>query len=246
MRDSSHAVRTQLLRLLRTLPANEVEDGIGQLLLHVRAGITHLAVDIRSTSLDILMWALECCGSAVVSCPGGWVKTLKTLMIVHGWTRDTNATSSTWSSYTPSSGMHGTNGTVMTKNLNAMALLLRCGFEEEEPQVDTRWGFPLTDTASHMISKRSNCFAYLNLFGPVPDEEGQGYEDREDRQRVFQKILRAAMDKGLKAAKQEAGEVGRAAANVQKAISEGMKDFEEFEYGLQSSSHRRINSSKTN
>lgn len=226
--DGSHGVRLQLLKLLRALPTSDVADHVEQVLLYIRAGITHLAADIRSSTLDILMWALDRCGNALVSCAGGWVKALKSLIAMQGWPLE--STPAAWSSGKASFFKPGSDGKVMVKNLNTLAFLLRVGFEhhlQQENKGCTNHGFPLTDTGLHAVSKRSDCFAYLNLFGPSQDEGTQIYEDKEDRQRIFQQRFRASIERGLEAAKQEGGETGRAAASVQRAISEGMNDLAE-------------------
>lgn len=228
--DGSHGVRTQLLKLLRALPSNDVDDHIEQVLLYIRAGITHLAADIRSTTLDILAWALDCGGNALVSCAGGWVKTLNSLMAMQGWPSESN--SGAWSSGRASFGKSDYEDKALVKSLNIMAALLRVGFEESthEDGADALvHGFPLVDTALHLISKRTNCFAHLGLFGLIRDEETQTYEGREDRQRIFHQRFQGSIGHGLEIAKQKGGEVGRAAASVQKVITEGMKDFEEAE-----------------
>lgn len=180
--------------------------------------------------MDMLMWALECCGNALVSCPGGWVKTLKSLLAMQGW--PVELSSPAWSSGKMSFGKPGSEGKTMVKSLNTMASLLRAGFEDsmhEEKLEATVHGFPLRDAGLHLVSKRSNCFSPLDLFGPPRNEEAQIYEDREDRQRIFQKWFQGPIERGVEAAKQEGGEVGRAASSVQKAVNEGMKDFEEAE-----------------
>ncbi|KAI4204941.1 MAG: hypothetical protein LQ350_000793 [Teloschistes chrysophthalmus] len=225
--DGSNGVRTELLRLLRALPSNDVADHIEKVLPYIRAGITHLAADIRSSALDMLQWAIECSGDALVSCSGGWVKTIKTILVMQGWSTETSI--SAWSTGRVSLGVLGMDGKTTIKSLRAMESLLRAGLEDSQSQEDTQssaWGWPLTHTAQHMISNRSNPYSHLNLFGTPPDEESQSYEDREDRQRVFQRKFQKAIELGVEAARQEGGEIGRAAAAVQKVIRDGIKDLE--------------------
>ncbi|KAL8683493.1 MAG: hypothetical protein Q9186_000533 [Xanthomendoza sp. 1 TL-2023] len=224
--DPSNGVRTQMLKLLRALPPSDVGDHINKVLLWLPVGLTHLAADIRSSTLDMLVWALECAGDALVSSAGGWVKTLKSLVVMHGWPMESRM--GPWSSSKTAFGRLG-EGKAMAKGLATMASFLRAGLAErmEEDVQPTGWGWPLTNTGQHMISRRSNCFAYLDLFkAPGGDDESQIYEDREDRQRVFARKFQKPIERGLEAAKQEGGEIGRAAASVQKAINEGMRDFD--------------------
>ncbi|KAL8903001.1 MAG: hypothetical protein Q9171_007544 [Xanthocarpia ochracea] len=228
--DISNGVRVQLLKLLRALPPSGVEDHIGHVLLWVRAGITNLAADIRSSASDMLAWALDCAGDALVSCAGGWVKTLKSLIIMQGW--PVASTPQAWSSMKTSFGKPGSDVKTLAKSLNTMASFLQAGLHDNryvEERQSSSWGWPLNNVEQHMISRRSNCYAYLNLFGLPLDAESQIYEDRSDRQRVFAQKFQKAIERGLEAAKQEAGEVGRAAAGVQKVISDGMKDFDEMD-----------------
>lgn len=225
--DGSNGVRAQLLRLLRTLPSRDIEEYIEQLLLYLRAGITHLAADIRSSALDILGWALDIGGQQLVSCAGGWVKTLKCLLTMLGWPNE--ALAAAWSSNKASFGKAGTEGKILVKGLNSLATILAAGLMSpvEDGVKDLRaLRFPMWHVEQHLLPKRSSCLAHLNLFGPPRDEESEIYEDREDRQKIFHRIFQQAIERGLESAKGEGGEVGRAAAGARKIVVEGMKDHE--------------------
>jgi pre-rRNA-processing protein IPI1 len=76
-----------------------------------------------------------------------------------------------------------------------------------------------------VLSERSNAYAHLNLFGAARDEEAEMYEDREDRQRLFRDRAEAAIIAGLEQATKGGGELGRAGAQLRKAVKEGMADF---------------------
>lgn len=227
--DGNNIVRGQLLKLLRSLPPNDVEDHVGQLLLYIRAGMTHLAADIRSSSVDVLGWILEVSGLELVSCAGGWVKTLKCFLAMLGWPNDTTA--GAWSTTKASFGKSGSEGKVLVKNLNTLALFLRAGLipvdESQYPVLVSR--FPLWRVQYQLLPKRSMNYAHLNLFGAPRDEEGEVYEDREARQRIFHARFQRAIVTALEAAKKEGGEVGRAAAGVRKVLVEGMYGFEQEE-----------------
>lgn len=245
MLDASPSVRSEVLVLLRGLPKEDVEEHIEQLQLFIRAGITHIAVGIRSSSLDMLNWACLFCSDALVSCPGGWFKVLTSLMAMQGWTLEDSSLG--WSSSKTSFAKSDSDGKAMVKGLNVLAVFLRVGFQEPSEQSDPgtyggTYGWPLTDTAAHMISKRSNAFGHLNLFGPPRDEESQEYPDEDERQDIFQQKFRKPLERALTAAKKEAGEYGRAAATVLETISESMKTFDEGErnVGYRTSAHARI------
>ena len=237
--DGSNSVRSQLIRYLGSLPSHEIGPHIGHILLYIRAGITHLAADIRSSATDLLLWAIETCPGELVSCAGGWVKTLKCLLTVLSWhaasltpVKGAVAGVNAWSSSRALTiTKQGSEGKLSIKMLNVLAALLSAGIKRAQgADVDAiyseKWPFPLRLVDSHMLPKRSNAFAHLNLFGPPRDEESEMYIDREERQRIFRKRFHANVTCGIEAAKREGGELGRAAAGVAKILAEGMESFE--------------------
>ena len=214
------------MKLLRNVSPKEIEDHAEQIALYIRAGLTHLAADIRSSTVEILGWALEVAGNELVTCVGGWVKTLKCYLAMLGWPIET-ASGSAWSSTKASFGKLGGESRVLARSLTVLAQLLDTGLGARTTQdiQPSGWGFPLWHTEHHMLPKQSNTFAHLNLFGPPRDEDSAMYEEREDRQRIFQKIFRKAVDKGLEGSKREGGDVGRAGAVVAKVLNECMDGF---------------------
>ena len=227
--DASNNVRTQLLKLLRTLPRTDIEDHVVQLLPYVRAGMTHLAADIRVTAIEVLSWLVECAGEQVVSCAGGWIKTLNCFLSVLGWHTEESAR---WSSSRATFGKSGNQGRPMVKVLAVLAGFLEAGIGEpsgtstgellEQDDSASAWPFPLCQTAQHMVSDSSAPYTYLNLFGQPRDEEGEMYETREDRYRVFETRFLPAVDRGLKSAREEGGELGRASSGVSKVLKEAL------------------------
>jgi pre-rRNA-processing protein IPI1 len=203
---------------------SDVADRAESALLYIRAGLTHLAVEIRVDALAVLEWMLGIAGEDFVTCPGGWVKTLKSFMSMMGWA--TSSSSSKWTSATKAS--FGKAGKAFPKQLLVLAQFLKAGLVESEavPVISGNSGlFPLIDVERHMIPTRSNAYAHLNLFGSSRDEEGEMYIDREDRQRVFHARFGAVVQVGLTNAIKEGGEVGRAAAVLTKVLKEGMADY---------------------
>lgn len=229
--DGSASVRTQLLRFLRLLPASDIGDRAETVLLYVRAGMTHLASEIRNDGLSVLEWLLEIAGEYVVSCPGGWVKTLKCFMSMMGWA--TSKKSSKWTSESKAS--FGRAGKEFSRQLNLLSRFLKAGLvepeddklEEGKPLSGTgrQPVFPLTDVNLHIIPRRSNAYTHLNLFGTPRDEDGEIYSDRESRQRVFAKLFQATVENGVDMVRKEGGDAGRAAAVVLKNLQEGMSDY---------------------
>lgn len=186
--------------------------------------MTHLAAEIRTDALNVLEWMLEIAGEDFVSCPGSWVKTLKSFMSMMGWAASSG--SSKWTSATKAS--FGKAGKAFPKQLLVLSQFLKAGLVESEGEAVKSGSamFPLVDVQRHMIPTRSNAYAHLNLFGSSRDEEGEMYIDREDRQRVFHARFQAAVRVGVENAKKEGGEAGRAAAVLTKVLMEGMADYD--------------------
>lgn len=248
--DANDDVRAQLVKLLRSLPSDQIGHHVGKLLPYIRAGMHHLAAAIRSSTLDVLDWALDAAGRDLVTSSGGWLKMLKTFLVVLNWSSDapqssnssTNTTTTT--GWTSSSRTHFNRGTgikdkVFIHALQTLSSFLHIGlvstFDEDEQEdygaTQARL-WPLRHAEQHQMSKRPNAFGYLNLFGSSSTHDmewNQTLEDRADRQTEFHKRFRNAIEKGAKALKLEGGEVGRAAAKVEKAVTDGMSDFEDPE-----------------
>jgi len=190
--------------------------------------MTHLAADIRADALGVLEWLIEVAPDDIVSCPGGWIKTLKSFMSMMGWT--TSSGSTKWT--TASKVSFGKAGKAFPRQLLAMSQFLKAGLVESEavgslPMDGSR--FPLLNVERNMIPTRSNAYAHLNLFGSSRDEEGEMYIDREDRQRAFHRRFQAAVQAGVENSRKEGGETGRAAAVLTKVLRDGMDDYSGFD-----------------
>ena len=223
--DESKGVREQLVKLLQNLPPGDIPDYMERISLYIRAGLTHLAAEIRSTALEVLEWALEIDGKELVACPGGWVKTLKTILTVLAWNED--ATISGWISSRAIVGRSGSKS--LPRTLGLLAALLRAGLVARPSPDDLQaqlHQFPLRDVNYHMLPCQSNTYGYLNLFGPAKDQDSQGYENIEDRRRIFRLLFEDRVAKGVSAARRGGGEVGRAAAAITKALDEGLNTGE--------------------
>jgi len=230
--DGSNSVRQQLLKLLQSLPKGDIASHADQLLLHTRAGMTHLAVEIRVFALDVLEWLLDAAADEVVSCPGGWVKMLKCFLGLLGWQAGADGK---WSG-SKSSGKPWGDAKVQVKQMGTLAIFLKAGLVPHQviTPITTGGGtFPLWQTHHHVLSQRSSVYAHLNLFGASRDDETEMYEDREDRQRVFHEGAEPAITTGLEHAIRGGGELGRAAAHLKKIVREGMADYRGDEAALQ-------------
>lgn len=165
------------------------------------------------------------------------MKTLKCLLTVLHWNtpaptntaKGRTASSNAWTSTrAPSLGTGGAEGRIPVKTLNALAAFLQAGLQttDDLKKVPSKWPFPLRHVECHLITKRTNAYAHLNLFGTVRDEEGAMYSEREARQRIFHRLLFSTVKNNVEVAKREGGEIGRAAAGVGKTLVEGMEGFD--------------------
>lgn len=218
--DSSTPVRAQLLKLLRTLPDDEVKHGTEHASMYIRACMTHLSADISNDSLAVMEWLLEAAGSELVNCPGGWVKTLGTFCAMMGWA--VSSSNGGWTSAARSS-MKAKDAQTLAKQINALCRLLQTGFAEESSESENTvqyWD------AMYRVPRAPNSFEYLNLSGARRDEEGEMYSNREARQQVFHRKFLDAMTKGLDKAKKEGGATGRAASALEQILKVGLADFQ--------------------
>ncbi|KAK0924486.1 rRNA processing protein [Friedmanniomyces endolithicus] len=187
--DGDKNVRTQVLKLFKALPASEIGP-LDQILLYTKAGMVHLSDDIKLFSLDVLDWLLQTNAEAVMACPGGWARKQQAARASAEHSRESLAVGLTAPAIDP------------------LAAAKRAALR-----------FPLCQVDAHMIPKKSDPFGYLNLFGAVRDVEGEVYDDAEERVVVFNELgLLETFAVGAREAKKEAGEVGRAASGVEKAL----------------------------
>jgi pre-rRNA-processing protein IPI1 len=225
--DGSSSVRTQLLQFLRQLPPKEVSDRTEAALLYIRAGMTHLAVQIRNDALGLMEWLLDASSEAVVSCSGGWVKTLKAFLSMMGWAE--SSTSTSWTSAAKTSLAKG--GASFPRQMLVFAKFLEVGLGNlmsDSPYQNGRF-YPLWDSEVHRVASTSSPYAHLNLFGQMRDEENEMYHERDSRQRVFSQRFQSSITKGIDNAKKEGGEIGRAAAFLEKTVKKSMEDYESLD-----------------
>ena len=219
--DGNSGVRNQLLKVLQVLPEGEVADHASEILPYIRAGMTHLAADIRLSAISVLSWLTLVAGNETVSCPGGWYRTLHCFMTVLGWNGQGEAK---WATNQPMFAKSGVEGKPMVRNVQVLAEFLSAGINggtsEENLDEDRQWSttFPLWDVRQHCLPTKSNAYAYLSLFDTPKDDENAMLESREDRLRVFDDNFRSMVESNLDSAKKEGGELGRAAALVTKSL----------------------------
>lgn len=218
--DSSTPVRNQLLKLFRALPEAEVKHSTEQAIMFIRAGMTHLSADISNDSLGVMEWLLDVAEDDLVSCPGGWVKTLNSFFASMGWSLTTSKAG--WSSGSRT-GLRAKDAQTYARQITTLSRFLQAGLRPETSIPDNASEY---QDNLYRIPRESNAFDYLNLSGSRRDEEGEMYSNREARQRVFQRKFEEAMLRGVEQAKKEGGGTGRAAVLLDQVLLEGMGDYE--------------------
>ena len=91
--------------------------------------------------------------------------------------------------------------------------------DSSAPQRQAALCFPLHQTSAHLLPAKGAPFGHLNLFGAPRDVESEVYEDAEERVNIFVDMkMHSAFQHGVGEVKRAGGEVGRAAAMVDKAL----------------------------
>ncbi|PFH59440.1 hypothetical protein XA68_12317 [Ophiocordyceps unilateralis] len=219
--DSSTPVRSQLLKLLRTLPGDEVKHGVEHAIMYVRAGMTHLSSDVSGDALSVMEWLLDVADGELIACPGGWVKTLSTFCAMIGWSVSLSTGGWTGSAGV---GLRRKDGQVLVRQMTALTRFLEAGFRAETAEDSDKSEYWQN---LYRLPRAANAFAYLNLTGERRDAEGEMYPDREARQMIFQRKFLESVSKGVEKARKEGGPAGRAASSLDQVLRLGMGDFEQ-------------------
>ncbi|QPH18823.1 hypothetical protein C2857_003923 [Epichloe festucae Fl1] len=218
--DSSTPVRTQLIKLLRALPEDDVKHSTEHASMYIRAGMTHLSADISNDSLGVMEWLLDVAGTELVNCPGGWVKTLNTFCAMMGWA--VTSPNGGWTSAARTS-MKPKDAQTLARQINALSKFLQAGITDESSEVEIP---PQYWDTLYKISRAPNAYDYLNLSGARRDEEGEMYSNSEARRHIFHKRFLDAVKKGLDQAKKEGGATGRAASSMEQVLKDAMPGVE--------------------
>lgn len=215
--DSSAGVRSEFLKTFQTLPSQVVSDYVDTVLLFIRAGMTHLSVEVQRVAHDTLAYALTVSAKDIVSASGGWTKTLQSFEANLGF-KNSSATDG-WSinktGFKQDAKSVARTLQVLEKFLTAG---LQTAFTEQDPH-DLTDEFPLWDMTYHRISTKSNPYGYLHLFGSPPDNDSRQLDDRSERIEVFKERFRLKYVSSLERARGEGGDVGRAAGQMLKVIN---------------------------
>ena len=208
--DGSAGVRNQLLKLFQALPKEDIRDHVSKALPYVRAGMTHLAREIRNTAIDFLSLSIRVAGIELVTSPGGWHQTLECFITVLRWRSTSNKVSLAGDVKT------------MARIMQVLSDFLQLGLVADEHSSTSPHGlvvnFPLWQVQTLLVPTKSNAYARLNLFGAQTEDHNQILDDQEDRLHDFLRHFRACTVSGIETAKKEGGELGRAAGLLVKVL----------------------------
>lgn len=189
--------------------------------------MTHLSADISNDALGFMDWLLDAAGEELVSCPGGWLKTLNTFCATMGWSTTTKKDG--WSTSSGRTGPKGKTAQNQLRTLEGLLKFLQAGFSAEETSSSSTARY--WDSV-HCIPRDPNAFAYLNLIGARRDEDGEMYPDRESRQRVFHKRFFEPISKGALQVKKDGGVTGRVASSLDQLLRDKEDGFGDYELSV--------------
>ncbi|KAL4940459.1 hypothetical protein BDV06DRAFT_224039 [Aspergillus oleicola] len=233
--DSNSGVRGNLLKLLKVLPEHDIIDHVGAFMpVEVLSWLISVGGDEVVSVAGGWVKTLNCFLSVL-----GWHLTggnskWTTLSTAAGSTGTGSGSSSggSGSGGKASFGKAGAKGRPQVRFLSVLGEFLDAGIgapvsisdsdSDAEMDLTNQSNFPITSLPSHLIpSSIASPYIMLNIFGAPRDEEGEMYETREDRWRVFvSRGFLEAIEKGVEGARAEGGEVGRASVGVWKVLGE--------------------------
>lgn len=238
--DASPAARTQLMKLLRALPQQDVQQQAPQILLYVRAGMLSLATSIQLSALEAMEWLVVNAGLQLVSYGKGWLETLQTFSAMLRWDSVCSASldqkdasgASGWSGSTSATLNKTPEGVkVVAKALRVLALFLATGLTQTHDlaavQVEqARRYFPYTHFSQLMISQESDSSTCLRLMTEITDDNKSRYLDLGTRQKMFEEKHWQAFKKALENARKEGGTVGREASGCLQALKDCRSNYQ--------------------
>ncbi|MCJ1467218.1 rRNA processing protein [Pseudocyphellaria aurata] len=224
----NHQVRREAVVVLSLIPPEQAAEYVEQMLPFVRAGLTHLAANIAATSLELLDWLIKSCGEQLVSCRGGWVKTLKCFLVMLRWTSE--AKTSGWVFNRSSVGKQASS---LARCLQVLAAFLETGLRRPKEDCAKVPIFPIVSTLGTISpTATATTFSYLDLFGEVPDNDNAECNDVDTRKRVVAESFQIPLGKGLAALLEDGGHVGAAAWQAVENLQMGMTDTLGYDAGV--------------
>jgi pre-rRNA-processing protein IPI1 len=223
--DKDGALRSQLLKLFRTIPAPSLkQQRVEKLINFVRAGMTDISSHVRVDSLQFLDWLLDTQEDLVLTCPGGWPKTLRTFIITLGWSvffvGTTTSDDKGWTSAPRTTFGAEKSGQSYIKQITSLTRFIKAGLRTPEPtSVDSQsyW--------SNLWRLPRSSYPYAHLQLHLQDEYSRHYVDDDMRRQFFRERMMNGMLKATDEARKEGGAAGRAAAVLEKTIQDGMGGY---------------------
>lgn len=243
MLDTSQVVRTHLLALLKLLPREQVAMYIPKILLFVNSATTHITEDIRADSTKFLEWAISVDREGAFG-SGGWGNSLRGIAGCLGWT------GGGVKAVVPK----GKETKIVLQHLETLRAVLEAGLANGDNEVEEdgkrirNLGLLHRGSEAYMIPKKSNLYAYLNLFSAPPANNSAGGsgglgtarsgsmamvgepEDMDSRRRYLMdgpgKGVLVALKMGLSSLKRDGGEVGRVAGKVLAHLDDMLEEKE--------------------
>lgn len=219
----SEDVRDAAVLVLKSIPDHLADDHIEQILPFVRAGITHLAANVAGTSLEILTWLIRSQGDRLVSCKGGWVKTLKCFLVMLRWTAE--ARTGGWTFSRSSYRDNNFQGESLVKCLSVLGPFLRTGLmrpRKNRVPMSELPDYPLSGRIGAILpTKAKGGFSCLDLFGSPLDDENCECPDVDTRKEALE-TFRPALEQGLSALSQDGGPLAEAAKEAAEILRRGL------------------------
>ena len=220
----SEDVRKAAVSVLKSIPPPLAQDHIEEVLPFVRAGITHLAANVAGTSLDILEWLIRSYGDRLVSCKGGWVKTLKCFLVMLRWTAETRPGGWTFSRTSYKDGKNF-QGVSFIKCLSVLGPFLRAGLmrpRKDRVPMSQLSDFPLWGRLGALLpTDAAGGFSCLDLFGSPLDYENCECPDVDTRKEAL-KPFRPALEQGLSGLSRDGGLVAELAKEAAEILRRGL------------------------
>lgn len=216
-------VRREAVILLRSIPLKLAAEYVEQMLPFVCAGLTHLAANVATTSLELLDWLNKTCGEQLVSCRGGWVKTLQCFLVMLRWTSEPRT--SGWVTTRSSIGDLTYQASSLIRCLQVLASFLEIGLRRPYEDRAEIPNFPLAGTLGPLLpTTKAKTFSCLGLYGELAGNENSECNDVDTRKRVLEEKFQPALEQGLAALLQDGGFVGAAAREAAEILQMGMSD----------------------
>jgi len=221
--DSSSPIRKQLIDLLRYLPAHKVAADAEHISVFVRAGLTHLSAEISQDALAVFNWLLDIAANELVSCPGGWTKSLASFCAILGWSSSKNAG---WSVVPPKTNSQFQDQRIA--QISTLTRLIHAGLHHELDTYDNKtcdWAQDILTSCK--LSASQWPIEHVNIFCNLRSQDSEALVSREARLQEFLVSFSQCLKKGGELARQEGGTLGRIAALLLQTMQDGLTGYQD-------------------